>query len=162
MLHTLFKLWASLSTWASGCWVMPLSWHATALSERICICTLDTKTDEWIHFLPPPLFFPSLVCLSVFLFPVGRLVWEEKDPEAETRAEGTEGRHLYACWQERERWSRKIMKFLSLKKKKERKEQKNKKRKRSGAKIFALSPPYVWHFICLYVFFFPLEVTENV
>lgn len=25
------------------------------------------------------------------------------------------------------------------------------RRKRSGAKIFALSPPCVWHFICLYV-----------
>lgn len=106
MLHTLFKLRVSLSKWASACWAMLLSCHATALSERICM--LDTKTDEWIH---PPLFF-----LSVFLFPVGRLVWEEKDPEAETRAEGTEGRHLYACWQERERWSRKIKKFLSKKK----------------------------------------------
>lgn len=106
------------------------------------ICMLDTKTDELIHFL---FFFPSVVRLSLFLFAVGRLVWEEKDPEAETRAEGTEGRHLYACWQERERWSRKIRKFLSFKK------VNGKTRKRSGAKIFALSPPYVWHFICLYV-----------
>ena len=91
--------------------------------------------------------FSSLLSVCL-LFPVGRLVWEEKDPEAETRAEGTEGRHLYACWQERERWSRKIEKFRSFKK------VNRKTRKRSGAKIFALSPPYVWHFICLYVFFF--------
>lgn len=154
MLHTLFKLWASLSTWASGCWVMPLSWHATALSERICICTLDTKTDEWIHFLPPPLFFPSLVCLSVFLFPVGRLVWEEKDPEAETRAEGTEGRHLYACWQERERWSRKIMKFLSLKKKKKEKNRKTRKENEAAPKyLHFLLPMFDILSVCTCFFF---------
>ena len=152
----------SPSEWASARWAMSLSCHAAAMREHICL--QDTKTDGWMHFLlfsfPPSLslsFSPSLV--PVFLFPVGRLVWEEKDLEAETRAEGTEGRHLYACWQERERWSRKIKEVPDVQKKDEQK--KTRKEKRSGAKIFALSSPYVWHLYLFvrvsFLFFFLLK-----
>lgn len=50
-----------------------------------CISMLDTKTPvntfSFYSLLP-------LSGLSVVLFPVGRLVWEKKDPEAEMKAEG--------------------------------------------------------------------------
>lgn len=130
----------SVSKWASACWAKPLSSHATAMCE--CICILNTK---YIFFLPP-----SCSCLP-FLFPVGRLVWEEKDPEAETRAEGTEGRHLYACWQERKRWSRKVPEFQ-----KKKKEQKNKKKTKRRQNICTFSSLCLTFY--LYVFF-SLEVT---
>ena len=107
-----------------------------------CVSASGRRKLKTRRVTPPP---SSPLCV----FPVGRLVWAEEDPRAETRAEGTEGRHLYACWQERERWSRKIYKF-----------QKNTRKKTSGAKIFALSPPYVWHFsVCTCCF--SLEVTEK-
>lgn len=120
--------------------------HCLVMQQRISHISGYQNTSEHISFFS---LLPPSLCLSVFLFPVGRLVWEEKDAEAEMRAEGTEKRHLPTCWQERERWSSKIKKFQ-----KKKRTEKNKKRKRSGAKIFALSPPYVWRFICLYVFCF--------
>lgn len=83
--------------------------HCLVMQQRISHISGYQNTSEYISF-----FFPSL-CLSVCLFPVGRLVWEEKDAEAEMRAEGTEKRHLPTCWQERERWSSKIKKFQKKK-----------------------------------------------
>ena len=110
-------------------------------------------------------FSPSLV--PVFLFPVGRLVWEEKDLEAETRAEGTEGRHLYACWQERERWSRKIKEVPEFQKKKKMNRKKTRKektkRRQNICTFFSLCLTFVPVCTCFFfVFFFSLEVTEKV
>lgn len=108
---------------------------------------------QWILFLFLPCF-PSLrsVCCS------------DSSRSSGVRKEGSrswdESRgHLHTHWQEREGWSRKIKKFLSLKRKNERK---NKKRKRSGAKIFALSPPKFDVFSVRMCCFFSLEVTEKV
>lgn len=97
----------------------------------------------------------SVFTLIAFVFPVGRLVWAEKDPEAETRAQ-REGICTPADRNQKD-GAEKSQSFLGFKKKKKKKKKvngKNMKRKRSGAKIFALSPPCVWHVICLYVFFF--------
>lgn len=121
---------------------MPFTYHATATCESILM--LHTK-HQWIHFLLIPCF-PSLwsVCCSVCsrssgVRKEGSRSWDESRG------------HLHTHWQEREGWSRKIKKFLSLKRKNERK---NKKRKRSGAKIFALSPPKFDVFSVRMCFFF--------
>lgn len=80
----------------------------------------------------------------ILLYTVGRLVWNENNLEAEVSAEGTEQWHLHTCWQEREDGAEKLTRSWL----------KKKKSKWGGAKIFALSPPCVWHFNCLCAFLF--------
>lgn len=124
----------------------------------MCLCTFivlkqPTSVVTNLYFLLCHYYRIYFVFLLPHMFPVGRLVWEEKDLEAETRAEGTEGRHLHAWWQDRDGQSRKIKKFLSF----VNEQKKNGKEKQSGAKIFALSSPCVWHFICFDFFSPPLS-----
>lgn len=73
--YTLFKL---------GVWVLPV-----VLSRNshvwVHLHAGYQNTSEYIFFF----FLASpLSGLSVVLIPVGRLVWEKKDPEAEMKAEG--------------------------------------------------------------------------
>lgn len=127
------------------------------------ICSQDPETGEWIHFLfffflsfPPSSVCPFVPSRSSGVRREGSRSWDE------TRAEGTEGRHQYACWQERERWSRKIMKFPSLKKKKK------KKRNRKTRKENEAAPKYLHFLLPMFDILsfctccFSLEVTEKV
>lgn len=158
MFYTIFKLWV----WGHLRELLPaerchLSCHTTALCE--CIHMLDTKVRECTYFLFYPSLPSSLPCLSL---PVGRLVWEERNPEAEMRAEGTEKkRHLQACWQERERRSRNIKKFLSFKRKRKRKKKRAEKQENEAAPKYLhfLLPMFDILSVCMC--FISLEVTEK-
>lgn len=105
----------------------------SAMGERIYM--LEMKTVLFFPFLPLP--------ARVLLFSVGHLVWEEKDPEAEVGAEGTEGRHLYALLSEQRKMEQKNYEVPEFQKKK-----KNRKTKI----ICTFSSLYLTFYLCVCVF----------
>lgn len=126
------------------------------VTQQLCVsasaCWILKQMSEYIFFF----FFllPSRSCLSVFFFfsfPSRSSGVRREGSRSWDESRGHRGKASVRLLTGKRKMEQKNYEVPEFKKKNE---QKNKKRKRSGAKIFALSPPYVWHFICLYVFFF--------